>query len=457
MEEKRFIDRRDEYTELVEALNRPGAELIILYGRRRIGKSRLLKELSNKINIDLFVMLEDADYDFNLKKFSENVAKKYSFPNFSPKNFKDIFLAIPKKSIIIIDEFSYLLNGTSEFQAIWEEIAKPKDLKIILSGSLIRIMEDLNYSLSSPLYGRATKVIKLMPLEFKYVLEWFKSHDNLADIMNAYFILGGIPRYLELINKPTIENINKEFFSKDGIFLREGKLLLKENFPSSNVYPRLLNIISNGNSVSKIIADKAGLKINEISKYLLVLIDFGYIMKKYPLIKSGKKDVRFYPNDRFFSFWSKFILNNYSDIESGQNKNALEFFDKNFKAYAGREFERLVLELLISENRLVRFNKFGKQWGRYREKSQTKTYEIDIVGLNEKEDEIIFGECKWQDNVNPIEVLNELIKKTQFVKWKNESRKESFLISAKSFIKKIDEFEGRKVYCFDLNDLKKRL
>lgn len=157
MDETPFIDRIEEKQSLIESLNRSGAELIILYGRRRIGKSRLLKEVQTAVPIDIFIMLEDTTYQENLMKMARAVSTRFGFPSFSPTSFKEIFLALPAKSIIIIDEFSYLGDRIGEFQAIWEEIAKPHQLKIILSGSLIRVMEDMAFSLKSPRYGQRRK------------------------------------------------------------------------------------------------------------------------------------------------------------------------------------------------------------------------------------------------------------------------------------------------------------
>ena len=169
MEEKTFINRNDEKALILKALSNKGAELIIVYGRRRVGKSRFLREIAKEKKINLITMLEDSDYDTNLAKVSRTIEEKLNLPSFKPKNFRELFQAIPEGSIIILDEYSYIAAAaTAEFQGIWEEIIKPKAIKLILCGSMIRVMEDLNYSLSSPLYGRATQIIKMLPLKINY-------------------------------------------------------------------------------------------------------------------------------------------------------------------------------------------------------------------------------------------------------------------------------------------------
>lgn len=454
MEEKRFIDREEELAALLAALSRKGAELIILYGRRRIGKSRLLKEAAKKTKIDVSVMLEEADYSINLKKFGDAVARQFKFPSFSPTSFREAFSALPDNSVVILDEYSYIPKSAGEFQAIWEEIIKPKGIKLVLSGSLIRIMEDLNYSLESPLYGRATKIIKLTSLPFIYVRRWYENAAT-EDVINTYFSVGGIPRYLEIIEKPTISSIKETFFSKDGLLLREGKLLLKESFPASVLIPRILFSVASGISEASKIADSIQIKANEIGKYLAMLSDYGFVEKKYPIVGGGKKDVRFYVADRFFSFWARFIWPHYSDIEAGASKQAIDEFERNFRAFSGHEFERLVIETMQMFPSIVPFqyNAIGRQWGRiptaFNSEKGKNQYEIDVCALNETKKEIFFCECKWQDNVDAKKILAELREKAKYVDWNNGKRKEHYAIFVKSFKEKIKE---PNVALFNLED-----
>ena len=134
-------------------------------------------------------------------------------------------------------------------------------------------------------------------------------------------------------------------------------------------------------------------------------------------------------------------------------------FENNFNAYLGKKFEKLVITL-IKDNLLLKsknFDKIGSQWGKFEGESGKNSYEIDILGLNEKTKEAVFGECKWKDKVNALEIFKELEKKTKFVDWNKEDRKETMVIFAKSFSKKVLEFNNKKVLCFDLKDIEKEL
>lgn len=444
----------------MSALKRKGAELIILYGRRRVGKSRLLREAAKTAGVDVFVMLEEADYGTNLGKVSGAVMRRFNFPSFSPASFRELFNALPDGSTLVLDEYSYLAESTGEFQTIWEEIAKPKGIKLVLSGSMIRIMEDLNYSLKSPLYGRATKIIKLMPLSFAHVREWY-GNASLENVLNVYFCVGGVPRYLEIIETPALDGVKNAFFSKNGLLLREGKLLLKESFPSSVLIPRVLFSVAGRVSEASKIANSVQLKANEIGKYLAMLSDYGFVEKKYPVFGGGKKDVRFYPADRFFGFWARFVWPYYGEIDNGSAKEAIDNVENNFGAFSGLEFEKVITEIMREHPEIApfHFDKLGRQWGRipqsFKPERGNDQYEIDICAANEKTRDILFAECKWRDKVDAKKVAGELNEKSKFVDWNHaEKRKETLAIFAKSFSARIPDFEGKPVLCFDLKDLK---
>ncbi|MBI5036650.1 ATP-binding protein [Candidatus Micrarchaeota archaeon] len=460
MEEKAFVNRQEELKQLVSALSRKGPELIILYGRRRVGKSRLLREVCKKAKVDVFVMLEEADYNTNLRKVSEAVVKRFGFPSFSPASFKDLFSSLPDGTLIFLDEYSYLPGSIGEFQAIWEDIVKPKGIKLVLSGSLIRVMEDLSYSLSSPLYGRATQIIKLTPLSLQHVLEWYGKNAKIEKVLPTYFCVGGVPRYLEVIERPSLAQVQHAFLSKNGLLLREGKLLLKESFPTSLVFPKILFTVSCGVSEATKIANAVQIKANEVSKYLMLLSDYGFVEKRYPSLGGGKKDVRFYTADRFLSFWTKFVWPYYDEIENSSENQATAKFKKNFTTFAGLEFEKTIIEILKQRPRLIPLssNNAGKQWGRIPGAREGENqYEIDVCATDEKNNKIFFAECKWKEKVNAQDVIKNLNEKTAFVDWRKNKRREILAVFAKSFKSKITEYEGKKVLCFDLNDLEQTL
>ena len=320
-------------------------------------------------------------------------------------------------------------------------------------------MEDLNYSISSPLYGRATCIIKVMPLRLDHVLAWYGSDSDIESVMDVYFTVGGIPRYLELIPIPSIESIKACFFSKDSLLLREGKLFLKESFPSSLVIPKILVAVVRGITEATKIADAVQVKPSEISKYLGLLCDYGFIEKRFPVAGGGKKDVRFYPRDRFFAFWSRFIGPFYNEIESDVILPAVSLFEQEFTTHHGYQFESTVLEIILDHPDFLGFTytRAGRQWGRIHEKYKPEpgknVYEIDICLLDDDNQQICVAECKWKDNVDASKIIKNLVTKIKYIDWHGDQRLEFFAIFAKSFSTKIHEFGGNDVKCIDLMDI----
>jgi len=148
-------------------------------------------------------------------------------------------------------------------------------------------------------------------------------------------------------------------------------------------------------------------------------------------------------------FWFKFVSRYFAEIDSGIDVNAVSNFNKNFNTFLGEIFEKLILDLL-SQRKLVMFDfdRIGKWWW--------KDKEIDVIALNERKKEVLFVECKWKSNVNALKVVKELQEKAKYVDWYKDKRKESFAVFAKSFSKKITQFNDKKVYCFDLGDVEKK-
>ena len=199
-----------------------------------------------------------------------------------------------------------------------------------------------------------------------------------------------------------------------------------------------------------------GRKETEITKYINILKeDFEMIKRVLPVIGSRKRGV-YEINNNIFMFWFANIWKYSSLLEVGEEYIVKEKVLKRLNVYISKMFEKTATEILPYISVHFPLKKIGKQWGKIPGKPRGENqYEIDIVGLNEKTREILFCECKWQKKVNPEKVLKELEEKSEWVEWEKGKRKESFGIFAKSFRKKISEWNGKRVYCWDLRDLEK--
>ena len=353
---------------------------------------------------------------------------------------------------IWIDEFSYLIKNdptiTSVLQKFIDSFLRESKIFLIVSGSLFGLMNEKVLSHASPLYGRRTRDMLIKQIPVKYISNFLNF--SFEDTLKIILTIGGIPEYLMVASKykKYEDLIINEFLRKDGYFVREPYFLLSQEFKEIKTYFSILNAIAYNNNKPTEIANFVGIKAREIYPYLELLINYGFVKRTSQIIGDNNRGLYFI-NDSFFDIWFNVVHKNREKIEKG----IYEFDIKQFNSFIGKRFEIFVNDNFYLFFDSTTFEKNGKWQGHYREKDGRKELDIDVIAINEKTMNILFGECKWQDNVNALSILNELREKTRYVSWNNENRKESYAIFAKSFSKKVEDFEGKKVYCFDLKNL----
>jgi len=437
-----FINRKDELNKLLEISKSRKAELVILYGRRRVGKSRLLTQFAKKA--DALYLLADISKNI-LDILSTQV--KGEFIKFGTWEDFFEFLYRSKHKIIIIDEFQYLCQinkaWPSMLQRWWEKI-KETDKKIILCGSIISAIYKISKGYGSALYGRKTHEMQISPLKFKFI-KGFLPNYSLEELVQAYSILGGVPRYLEEFDsKFSIDyNIREKILDKTCFLYNEPVNLFFEEFRDPAPYVSILLAIIQGYTKFAEISEVSKIESHKLPKYLIVLERVGLIEKEIPVTekKIKAKTTRYKIKDNFYKFWFGFVFRNKSMLEQGLEKGVSNSIRRAFNSYVGRCFEDICRELVF-DLRMFKFDKIGRWWH--------KDKEIDIVALNEQTKQILFCECKWQNKVNVRKVLTGLKEKANFVEWNKKKRKEYYAIFTKSFKERIKE---PNVFLFDLRDL----
>ena len=456
----KFINRRKELEFLEKKYRSSKAELIILYGRRRIGKTELISRFcSNKKSAYFLGRLESKED--TIRRFNSLLIESFkdtAILNNPLKSWDNIFDYLGEKKervILVIDEFPFVAERSPEVISVlqdkWDSKLKNTKIMLVLLGSSVSMMEKYALDYQSPLYGRRTGQWKIDKLDVIHLSGFFPKY-KAEDIIVLYSCLDTIPGYLNKFeaNKSVISNIKEKILSKGEFLYEEVEILLREEFRDPSNYTSILAAIASGMTTFNEIYNKIVLDKSLLSKYLYVLENLGIIQKIMPINKNYKKKLKFskslyYLKDNFFGFWFRFVYSNKQEIERGNINYALDYLSKNIDGYVSLRFENFISELLpFMDIGMDSIN--GKWWH--------KDKEIDIVALNEQKKEILFAECKWQNKVNAENVINDLIEKSKYVDWHNESRKESFAVFAKSFIKKIKEFDGKKVHCFDLRDIK---
>ncbi|NOQ38523.1 AAA family ATPase [archaeon] len=465
MYQQNFIDRKKEIEYLNNRYRTGQPEFIVLYGRRRVGKTELmLKFMKEKPGI-YFLASREGDRQ-NIKMFAglmadileDEMFEKVVFPDwyslfiafFNHNQFKEI--TKKDKFVIVIDEFPFLMNSntaiSSIFQKLWELNMKEENIMLILSGSSVSVMESEVLAYRSPLYGRRTGQWHISPLKFGYLKEFLPySKEDLASI---WFIVGGIPGYLIRFDReiPLWDNILHNMVEKGSYLLREADFILNEEFREPKNYKLIFNAIAQGSTTIGEICNATGLDKGMVSKYVFVLNRMHIIKEEIPVTASYKFKRRHYIiEDPYLNFWFRYIYPNRIHIEAGKEKEVVDTIKKEFQTYSGHMFEYLVNDILHSKCLDAGFNftKIGRWWH--------KDKEIDIVALNENSKDILFLECKWKclTKKQAENILRELKIKAESVDWNTGKRKEHFGITAKKIEGK-EELKKKGYAVFDLDD-----
>lgn len=438
-----FIDRDYEKKLLQEIYHSKKAELVLVYGRRRVGKSRLLIESLPKKEALYFI----ADASDNiLEILSKQIPKE--FVRFATWDDFFEFILKSKYNVFIIDEFQYLVQVEKAWPSIlqrWWEKLKDSNKKIILCGSILSAIYKITRGYGSALYGRKTREMNIRPLPFKHMLQMLHQYST-EDLIRSYCILGGIPRYLEEFDskKPLEENLQEKVFEKTSFLYNEPINLLTEEFRDFSSYLSILLAISEGKTKFNEISDYAHIAANKLPKYLAILERVELIQKEIPITESKLKSkiTRYFIKDNFYNFWLNFVFKNKSQIEQGLKKQVMSSITPLFNAYFGRTFEYVCREILLEKIKGI--TKVGRWW--YQDN------EIDLLAFDDAQKILYSGECKWQEHVNAKKILAALKEKTKKVRWNENTRTEKYVLFARSFSEKTDE-----AILFDLEDIKKYL
>ncbi|WP_027206870.1 ATP-binding protein [Butyrivibrio fibrisolvens] len=438
----KFIDRIDELETLEREYDRDDAAFVVIYGRRRVGKTTLINHFCEDKKSIYFLATEENESE-NRNSFKNLVSDKFGnelLANASLTNWEPIFKVIAEESrqerlILVIDEFQYLCKANPAFssimQKIWDETLQKENVMLILCGSLINMMTSQVLNYDSPLYGRRTAQIKLKQIDFSYYHE-FDEKLSLDDQILQYAVTGGVPKYINLFTKKkNIYTAIKDNILSTGSFLyAEPEFLLQKEVSEIGSYFSVLKTIAAGNHKLSKIATSLGVPQSNLTTYLKNLIDLDIVEREIPITEENPEKSKmglYMIKDNFISFWFKFVYPNKSLIESGQmkyveDKIRMNFID-NHVSYVFEDICRTKVWDLLSEG--ISFNRVGRWWG-------AKDVEIDIVAYDSVGTDMIFGECKYSKNKKGLSVLESLQSKAKSVNWKKNSRNEYFIIYSKN-------------------------
>lgn len=444
-----FKDRKKELKEMQDVLGSGKFELMILYGRRRIGKTELaLKGTEKKKRVYYLAVGEN-----NLERFYSACAAAFPEIAVIKPDWEALFGFLKDKAeVVIIDEFQNLIKENSSivnlFQSIVDLTLKNSKMKLFLLGSSVSMITSMVLEESSPLYGRRTGSMCLKAISF-FDLRLFFPRASMEELVELYSFADGIPFYLVKIDDEFWHWLEKELKSGKSFLKDEVDFLMKYEFEDASAYKLILEAIANGKTKLNEIKDFIKVKRTDLTPYIKNLIEVKMVERIVPITENEKsRRGRYYLGDFFLKFWFRHIYRNLSSIEEGIFNAGI--IKKEYSEYLGEVFEHIARQYMVKEmHSALKFNKIGKWWH--------KGAEIDIVAFDEAGKKAIFAECKWKERVNAMELAKQLNEKTSMVEWNNEERKEIFVIFAKSFSKKIAEFESKKVFCIDLKSIRKAM
>lgn len=449
---EKFVDREEEMMTLQSEYERPGSSLVILYGRRRVGKTALISEFIKGKNALFFLASEESESQ-NRTAFKEKAADftgNELLRQFDAKSWDILFQTImqtpfQEKPIIVIDEFQYIGKSNpafpSIFQRIWEEQLKDRSVMVILCGSLISMMESQTLSYSSPLYGRRTAQIRLKQIPFRYYHEFFPDKSP-RELVEYYSVTGGVPKYIELFSESDdiYHAIQKNILNRSGYLYDEPHFLLQQEVSEIGNYFSVIRAIAAGNSKLSAISTVLEVKSTSLTKYLKTLIDLDILEREVPVTEENPEKSKkglYKIKDNYLRFWFAFIYPNMSFIESGNSAIVLNKIRKSMvSGHTAFVYEDVCREQMWKLNANgawpFHFSKLGRWWD--------SRNEIDIAAIDPDGSNLILGECKfWQEPVGS-NILYALEQKAAAVEWRKD-RRHTWLIlfSAAGFTDELKE------------------
>ena len=404
-----FIGRKQEIEALEREYHRDGG-FVVIYGRRRIGKTTLIKEFIKDKCAFYFLATEEIESQ-SMRRMAGVIARTEKNPILERVTFSDwmdLFRLVAEyrpeeKKVLVIDEFPYLVKTNQAFPSIlqnaWDELLKDNHVMLILCGSLIGMMQKHALSYESPLYGRRTAQIRLAPLPFPDV--YAAQQLSFKKAVQQYAITGGVPKYLDFFNDrdDLFRQVEAVILSKNGFLYEEPDFLLKDEVMSAINYFSIMRVIAEGNHKLGKIAGALGMETSRLMPYLSTLIDLGFAVRETPVTEKNPEKSRkglYFIADPFIRFWFRYVYPYKGELEMDNTQVVLDEIRKDFiQRFVASAYEDICKEIFagLCRNGAVRF--FPSRIGSYWSNDLNSDTEIDIMAVDRQNGQLFAGECKF--------------------------------------------------------------
>jgi len=417
-----FINRETELSSLNQKWQNQKTNFFIIYGRRRVGKTELIKQfLMNKPG--LYFLTDRLPERENLRSLSRIVRDTFEDEFLGDFTDWDTFFRylkrrIQEKTVLIIDEFPYLVETnpalSSVFQRGWDEYLKDTPIFLILCGSSMAMMYRETLAYKAPLFGRRTGQLLIKPMKFQVYRQFFPGLD-FETILAFFSITGGIPAYARQMDAQLSieENIVRNVLDPACYLYQEVNFLLKEEVREPRIYFSILKSIALGKRKFGEIVNETGVKKTSLHKYLFTLEELNFIEKEYPVternvVKSRRGLYRL--TDNFFRFWFNFVFAFHSELELGNIRPSQAKIDQMFVHLVAATYEEVACEFIKEyQSNLFNFFRMGRWWDRQ--------HEIDLLAFDESNENILFAEVKWSAKPVGTNIFFALREKAEYVDW----------------------------------------
>lgn len=426
-----FVGREREL-ETLDIRYRSGKfEFIVIYGRRRVGKTALINHFIRGKKAIYFMGVESNDRQ-NLENFSKNILEfgtgiqaETAFVSFQAALEYVFKLAEKERLILAIDEYPYVARASkslaSTLQLLIDRYKDSSKLMLILCGSSMSYMEDHVLAYKAPLYGRRTAQMKILPFDFADTCRCFRNF-SAEDKALVYGIVGGTPQYLlQMDDRLSIgDNIRNTFLNPASSLYEEPENLLKQEVREPALYNAVITAIATGSSRMSEIAGRVGEDTSVCTAYLKNLAALGLVRKETPYGEKASRKSVYVIDDNMFRFWYRFVPENSSVIARGAADLAYGRIEPFLADYMGKVFEEICKQylwgLLLEGGSPVAFRELGRWWGT--DPSTRNQEEIDIMGEQDK-NTALFGECKWTAGKVDTGVLETLANRSRLFHYQN--------------------------------------
>jgi hypothetical protein len=412
-----FVDRERELAFLEERHRARGPQLVVVWGRRRVGKTALLTLFARRHGI-LYHLATRATPAIELGRFSERVAEHYADPVVAAQPFSSWDVAFrylasrDEPPALVLDEFPYLADGDPSFatvlQAAWDERLAPRGARLYICGSSVGMVERMALAHDAPLYGRRTGQWRLQPLAPWHLAGFLGG--SLGALIPYYAVMGGVPHYLALLDprRSLATNLIAHVLTPGTPLYEEVPFLLREEFREPRVYFSILVAVAGGAERFGEISSKTGLDRANLTRYLAELAEVGLLRRDVPVTQPMPDKSRhglYRIADPFARFWLRFVHGNRDRLEMGEGPTILrERILPVMDAFVAQTAEDVARDLLCDTpaRRLVPFEPVwrGRHWG--------VGAELDVVLLDEQRRRAFVAEVKWSRRRPSASLLDDL-------------------------------------------------